>query len=105
MPLLHGHAVAYGMLVELFLSSRQCGLSQESLHQFSDWILEVYGKFVIDKADDETLYELMGHDKKNEDKRINFTLIKAVGKFEINQHCGKNEIFEALDYFRMRNKS
>jgi 3-dehydroquinate synthase len=48
----------------------------------------------------EILFELMGHDKKNEGKRINFTLLKSVGEVEINRNCSKKEIFEALDFFR-----
>jgi len=99
-PLLHGHAVAFGMVVELYLSWLICGLKVETMRQISSWLLGIYGKFPIGTSSYDTLYELMGHDKKNEGKRINFTLIGSVGKVEINQNCSKEQIFEALDYFR-----
>ncbi|MEI6274960.1 MAG: 3-dehydroquinate synthase [Prolixibacteraceae bacterium] len=99
-PLLHGHAVAFGMLAELYLSKLHCGFPDGTLHHLSDWIRSVYGKYVISVNDYEALYELMGHDKKNDGQRINFTLITSVGDVEINRNCTKEQIFEALDYFR-----
>jgi 3-dehydroquinate synthase len=102
-PLLHGHAVAYGMLVELYLSHLNCGFADGLMHDLSEWLLSVYGKFQIETIDYEALYELMCHDKKNEGKRINFTLLSAIGQVEINRNCSKGEIFEAFDYFRELN--
>ena len=102
--LLHGHAVAFGMLVELYLSHQKCGFADGVMHDLSSWILSVYGNFHIEKDEYETLYELMGHDKKNEGKRINFTLLTSVGEVEINQNCSKEQVYEALDYFRELNK-
>jgi 3-dehydroquinate synthase len=73
------------------------------MHYLSKWLMSVYGKFRITTDDYPALYELMSHDKKNEGKRINFTLIKSVGEVEINKDCTKSQIFEALDYFRELN--
>jgi 3-dehydroquinate synthase len=42
----------------------------------------------------------MTHDKKNEGKRINFTLIPEIGKVEINVDCPKELIIEALLYYK-----
>ena len=102
-PLLHGHAVAFGMIVELYLSHIICGFPVGEMQSLSGWLLSVYGKFQVCTKDYEYLFEMMGHDKKNEGKRINFTLITSVGKFEINQNCSKKEIFDALDFFRKLN--
>ena len=104
-PLLHGHAVAFGMIVELYLSHVICGFPVGEMKSFSSWLMSVYGKFRINKEDYEYLFELMGHDKKNDGKRINFTLITSIGKFEINQNCSKQEIFDALDLFRELNNA
>ncbi|HWR99507.1 MAG TPA: 3-dehydroquinate synthase [Prolixibacteraceae bacterium] len=102
-PLLHGHAVAYGMIAELYLSRLRSGFPDGNMHYLSKWLMSVYGKFRITADDYPALYELMSHDKKNEGKRINFTLIKSVGEVEINKDCTKSQIFEALDYFRELN--
>jgi len=104
-PLLHGHAVAFGMVVELYLSHVKCGFPVGEMQSLSSWLISVYGKFQLKTEDYEYLFELMGHDKKNEGKRINFTLITSIGEFEINQNCSQQEIFDALDYFRGLNNA
>lgn len=99
-PILHGYAVAYGMIAELYLSAKQCGLSNDELDRISAWMISKYGKFEIQESDFEALYQLMTHDKKNEGKRINFTLIPEIGKVEINVDCPKELIIEALNYYK-----
>jgi 3-dehydroquinate synthase len=98
-PILHGYAVVYGMIVELYLSLRKCGLEISELEDISAWLIAKYGKFEIKESDYEALYQLMTHDKKNEGNRINFTLIPEVGKVEINVNCSKELILEALEYY------
>lgn len=98
-PVLHGYAVAYGMIVELYLSVKKCGFPKEAADQISNWIMDTYGSFLVEKKDYEMLYLKMTKDKKNEAGRINFSLIPEIGKVEINIDCEKELIYEALDYF------
>jgi 3-dehydroquinate synthase len=98
-PILHGYAVAYGMIAELYLSHKVCKLPLTTVIELSNWLIDVYGKYTIEERQFEALYQLMTHDKKNEGTRVNFTLIHSVGEVTINQNCDKNLIFEALDYF------
>jgi len=99
-PMLHGYAVAYGMIAELYLSAKVCGFPQSDLETLTQWMLSIYGKFEISESDFERLYQLMTHDKKNESGRINFTLLPEIGKIAINQNCSKELILEALEYYR-----
>jgi len=99
-PVLHGYAVAYGMITEMFLSVKKCGFPENELQKLTDWVLKMYRKFQIEESDYERLYELMTHDKKNESGRINFTLLTKPGEIEINQNCNKKLIVEALEYYR-----
>jgi len=99
-PILHGYAVVYGMIAELYLSFCKCGLNKSELDSISTWLIAHYGKFEIQESDFEALYQLMTHDKKNEGKRINFTLIPEIGKVEINVDCPEELIFEALEYYK-----
>ena len=99
-PILHGHAVAFGMIAELFLSTKKCNFSIIELENITSWLLKVYGKFEVQESDFNRLYELMTHDKKNESGRINFTLIPKIGKIEIDQNCERELIFEVLDYYK-----
>ncbi len=99
-PLLHGYAVAYGMIAELYLSYKVCNFPFKLLNDLSGWLISVYGKADIYESEYADLYDLLTHDKKNEGKRINFTLIPAVGEVLINQDCSRELVFEALDYYR-----
>lgn len=99
-PVLHGYAVAYGMIAELYLSEKLCNFPMSDLQEISEWILSIYGKFEFTDNDSETLFEFMTHDKKNESGRINFTLLPKIGSIEINQNCEKEIVFEALDFLQ-----
>jgi 3-dehydroquinate synthase len=99
-PVLHGYAVVYGMIAELYLSMKKCGLQADVMNRISSWLIDIYGKFPVQKSDFEALCELMTHDKKNEGKRINFTLIPEIGKAEINVDCSKELILQALTYYQ-----
>ncbi|MBN2636555.1 MAG: 3-dehydroquinate synthase [Prolixibacteraceae bacterium] len=98
-PVLHGFAVAYGMIAELFLSVKKCNFPASDFESMTALLLKLYGKFGIKDQDFERLFELMTHDKKNEDDRINFTLLPAIGSIEINQNCDKELVYETLNYF------
>lgn len=97
---LHGYAVAWGLLMELYLSARKCGFPAKELHQMEAYIKEHYGKFHYECRHYETLCDFMSHDKKNQGGNINFTLLGGIGDIRINQTATKGEIEEMLDYYR-----
>jgi 3-dehydroquinate synthase len=99
-PVLHGYAVAWGMISELYLSCKVCGFPQDLLNELSAWIIGLYGNFTFRESDYEPLFELMKHDKKNESGRINFTLLENTGRFVINQNCDREQVFLSLDFLR-----
>lgn len=99
-PILHGYAVAYGMICELYLSAILAGFPTDKMHQTVKFIKENYGQFDFTCNDYDTLLELMTHDKKNTAGMINFTLLGDIGDIKINQTATKEEIFESLDFFR-----
>ena len=97
---LHGYAVAWGLICELYLSAIKTGFPTDKMHQTVRFIREHYGKMAITCDDYPTLLELMTHDKKNVGDRINFTLLGGIGDIRINQSATKKEIYEALDFYR-----
>ncbi|MDR2844406.1 MAG: 3-dehydroquinate synthase [Candidatus Symbiothrix sp.] len=99
-PALHGYAVAWGIVCELYLSFIQWGFDKTVLMQITRFVKENYGTFAFDCKHYQRLYELMQHDKKNESDKINFTLLKAAGEIEINQTAERQEIEETLDFYR-----
>ena len=97
---LHGYAVAWGIICELYLSAKKCNFPTDTLHQVASFIKENYGKLGVTCDDYPELLELMTHDKKNKDSStINFTLLGGVGDIRINQTAKKEEIEDALDFY------
>ena len=100
-PVLHGYAVAWGMISELYLSYKLLGFSKETLSTAVRMIKENYGALPIKCDIYDHLYDLMTHDKKNEgDGRILFSLLKNIGEIEINVAVSKKDILDSLDFYR-----
>ena len=99
-PILHGYAVAFGLIPELYLSVAKTGFPTEKMRQTVTFIKENYGTLNITCDDYDELIELMHHDKKNQNGIINFTMMGGIGDIRINQTATVEEIKEALDFFR-----
>ncbi len=99
-PVLHGYAVAWGLIAELYLSHRVCGFPKEKLQKTVKFIYQNYGAYAINCDNYTELYETIKHDKKNEGQNINFTLLADIGNIRINQNIDRETVFQALDFYR-----
>lgn len=99
-PILHGYAVAYGLVCELYMSACKAGFPTDKMRQTVRYIIDNYGRFPFTCDDYPELLELMRHDKKNTAGTINFTLLGGIGDIRINQTATKEEIEEAMDFLR-----
>ena len=99
-PLLHGYAVAFGMVCELYLSAVKCAFPTDRLRQTVQLIRQLYGTPAITCHDYPELLRLMRHDKKNVAGTINFTLLANIGDLRLNQTATEEGIKEALDFLR-----
>lgn len=99
-PVLHGYAVAWGLVCELYLSYIKCGFPKERMRQVVQFVKENYGGFAFNCKQYHDLYDLMKHDKKNTAGVINFTLLREVGDIVLNQTADKDTIFEVFDFYR-----
>ncbi len=98
-PLLHGEAVAAGMICECYLSYKLAGLSHYQLDKIVNYILSLYKRVRFSQRDFNSLLELMKHDKKNINGAINFTLLAEIGKAEINHEVEEQLIIDSLEYY------
>ena len=99
-PVLHGYAVAWGLVCELYFSHLKTSFPKDKLRQTLQFIKDNYGVFVFDCKQYDRLYEFMTHDKKNSAGIINFTLMGEIGDIRINQSATKQEIMDMLDFYR-----
>jgi 3-dehydroquinate synthase len=99
-PVLHGYAVAWGMICELYLSTKKLRFPAETFNQVIQFIREEYGSYEITCKDYPFLIEAMTHDKKNEGGKINFTLLSQVGDIWLDQNVDNALIEETFDFYR-----
>jgi 3-dehydroquinate synthase len=99
-PLLHGEAIALGMICESFLSHRLLALSQAELEDITRSILDIYGHTTVPKHIDDYLLGMMRKDKKNEDQQINLSLLPTIGDVKVNCTATDELILESIDYYR-----
>ena len=99
-PCLHGYAVAWGLVGELYLSHLREGFPIHTLRQAVQYIKDNYSVPDFGCQQYEELYKLMLHDKKNRGSDIRFTLLADIGDIRIDCTASKEEIFEMLDFVR-----
>ncbi len=97
--LLHGEAIAVGMICEAYLSMKRNLISEEDLKQILAYILSVYGKVAIPTNDLQAIVELTKQDKKNEYSEIQFALIGPIGQCGFGITVGEDEMKEALEFY------
>lgn len=97
---LHGYAVAWGLVCELIMSQQQVGFPSATLYEIVAFVRENYGPLHITCDDYDALFELMKHDKKNIGDEINFTLMNNVGSPALNHSANKEQIGIVLDIYR-----
>lgn len=98
-PLLHGEAIAIGMICEAYLSHKLIGLSTNELADITSYFNELYPRYNYSREQYPQFLELMKNDKKNEHSKIGFSLLKAIGDCQFNIYVSGEDIEEALDYY------
>ena len=100
--LLHGEAIAVGMICEAYLSHLKTGLKKEELDEICEYILKLFKPVNIELTSHHRLMELMLHDKKNEKNYIHFSLLASIGSSKHNKKCTSDQIAESLKYYSLR---
>lgn len=98
--LLHGEAIAVGMILEAYLSHKLKGLSKEMLNDIKVTFLSRYPKVDFDTKDINEILSLLKFDKKNSHGNINFVLLKGIGKPVIDVKIPGNLYLEAFAYYK-----
>jgi len=103
--LLHGEAVAIGMVCEAWLSVQFADFPEESLDVLTDFILPLYPLYKFENLALHRLIEIMRHDKKNRHDKLNFTLLHAIGEASHDHEISADFVIEALAFYQSRVKS
>ena len=99
-PLLHGEAVALGLLGALWLSVKQLGLDESVLQNYENQIpmLLSEAEISLSGSDIEPILSYLVHDKKNKGEKPQFVLIEAVGKPVWDMEVEPELVKESLQY-------
>lgn len=97
--LLHGEAIAAGMILEGFLSHELTGLSKLELDEIKQSFLDRYEKIEFNTSEIESIITLLQHDKKNTHGKINFVLLNAIGKSVIDVKVAPELFEKAFAYY------
>jgi len=97
-PLLHGEAIAIGMICESWLSYKTMALPEKDLEQISTKLIECFGKVKL-VAEKMNLLKLMQNDKKNRKQVKSFSLLSGIGIPSIDCLPSDRLITESLDFY------
>ncbi len=98
--LLHGEAIAVGMILESYLSMKKNLIAEADYLQIKKSINAIFDTIVFEESDINPILELLIHDKKNEYGTIQFALLDGIGKIKINQTAEKELIIQAFNDYK-----
>jgi 3-dehydroquinate synthase len=98
-PLLHGEAIAIGMICESHVAYQKNMIEMNILIQITDFIKKVYEKVSLTKSMENQLFETMLQDKKNNNDTIMAVLIDEIGSARWDCEINKIEIINSLEYY------
>ncbi len=94
--LLHGEAIAIGMILESYISMRKNLISAGEYSEIKTTINSIYEAVTFEKNDINSILELLIHDKKNEYGTIKFVLLDGIGKVIMSQEVENEFINDAF---------
>ncbi|MBK7030840.1 MAG: 3-dehydroquinate synthase [Bacteroidales bacterium] len=99
-PLIHGEAVAAGLVCEAFISMRMLGLSESDLQSISNFVTWNFPHYRLKPSACNDIIAIMLKDKKIDNPgKINFSLIQSIGKPLVDQYPGEKLIRESMHFY------
>ncbi len=102
--LLHGEAVAIGMLMEACLSYQKKMLTKSELNSIESLIVPTYNLVSFTNSEKAAILKYLQHDKKNEGKKIRMSLLKGIGNCKTDVVVDISEINRAFIYYQTVSK-
>lgn len=98
-PILHGEAVAIGLICETFISVKQNGFDEINANSIYQYLISLYPYYNIDNETIIPILNIIKQDKKNKNKKLNFTLLSEIGKALIDNDCDENLIADSIHFY------
>jgi 3-dehydroquinate synthase len=98
-PLLHGEAIAIGMVCEAFLSHTAGRLTEAALMDILELIKRIYPYWPIPLEASTALIALMKNDKKNRGAEINCSYLDAIGQVKVDQVADEELLIQSFHFY------
>ncbi|MCI0750434.1 MAG: 3-dehydroquinate synthase, partial [Flammeovirgaceae bacterium] len=98
--IMHGEAVAAGLIAESYLAFKKGMLAEASLNQIAEYIFTVFGRLTFSEKEIKLILELTYQDKKNKGNKILCALLNEVGSARWDVEISPAEVEQALVYYR-----
>ena len=99
--ILHGEAIAAGLIAEAYLAMKRNMLDEPSLREISTYILKTFGKVNIREDQVTGISELCLQDKKNKGNSVQCVLPDGIGRAKWDVEVSLGEIGDCLTYYRL----
>ena len=97
--ILHGEAIAIGMIVEAFISHQRDLISLQELEEIESYLFENYGRVKLHTEEISKIIALTAQDKKNKGKEIRFSLLTGLGDCGYDIPVSASEMKKAIQYY------
>ncbi|NND63921.1 MAG: 3-dehydroquinate synthase [Flavobacteriaceae bacterium] len=97
--LLHGEAIAIGMVLANYISSKLFDFPQDLLRDFTAHIKGYYGKVSFSEEEINEIIKLLIFDKKNTNGNIQFVLLNDVAEAKLDCRVNDNLIHESFNFY------
>lgn len=98
-PLLHGEAIAAGMICEAYLSELLCGLSAEAVEDIEHTLLSIYGHASLSTVQQQAVVSFVANDKKNRGGKIRMSLLERIGSPALGVEVQTDQIDAAVSRY------
>ena len=95
----HGQAIVIGIITELFISHKKFNFPLKDVVTVKEHLKNYFSLIQLEEDDIMNIYDLMVYDKKNEGSKINFVLLKEIGKPVIDQIVNKDLFIESFEFY------
>lgn len=97
--LLHGEAIAIGMILACYISTKLTNFDNSKCDDIKTIILNTFDKVDFTTEDIAPIIDFMKYDKKNSHGNINFVLLSAIGQAVIDCKVPNELITESFTYY------
>lgn len=97
--ILHGEAIAVGMILEAYISTKKLKLPKKDVVEIKSTLRKNYSILDFKQKDIEKIISLLIHDKKNNNGIVKFTLLNKIGSCSIDLGVEEKIIHEAFIFY------